>query len=102
MAKLAFAAKTIEYEGMYGTSPRKYVITLPQIESVSVGTREKKILFGLIKKNEKTITITTKGVHGIDEPIVYAESDDGADEFARVLEKAKQFASDNEIKMLRG
>lgn len=53
MAKILFASKTIEYEGPYGTGSRKYEIRLSDIEAISVGTREKKALFGLIKKQER-------------------------------------------------
>ena len=54
MAKLLFAAKTIEYEGPYGTATRKYEIRLGDIEAVALGTREKKVHYvrpGICSKN---------------------------------------------------
>lgn len=97
MAKLLFASKTIEYEGPYGTATRKYEIRLGDIESISTGTREKKVLFGLVKKQERYFEIVTKGIMGIDAPIVYAESDEGKDEYNMLLEKLKQFCGNNDI-----
>ena len=97
MAKLLFAAKTIEYEGPYGTATRKYEIRLGDIEAVALGTREKKVLFGLIKKQERFFEITTKGIMGIDAPIVYAESDEGKDEYDMAVEKLKQYCGKNNI-----
>ncbi len=97
MAKLLFASKTIEYEGPYGTTTKKYEIKLSNIESVSVGTREKKVLFGIIKKQERCFEIVTKGIMGIDAPIVYSESDEDAHEYNIQLEKLKQFCGNNDI-----
>lgn len=97
MAKLLFASKTIEYEGPYGTATKKYEIKLKDIESVSTGTREKKALFGLIKKQERYFEIVTKGIMGIDAPIVYSESDEDKHEYEMQLEKLKQFCGNNEI-----
>ena len=62
-----------------------------------LGTREKKVLFGLIKKQERFFEITTKGIMGIDAPIVYAESDEGKDEYDMAVEKLKQFCGNNNI-----
>lgn len=97
MAKILFASKTIEYEGPYGTGSRKYEIRLSDIEAISVGTREKKALFGLIKKQERYFEIATKGIMGIDAPIVFTESDEGRDEYNMILEKLKQFCGNNDI-----
>ena len=97
MAKLLFASKTIEYEGPYGTATRKYEIRLGDIESVAMGTREKKVLFGLIKTQERYFEIVSKGIMGIDAPIVCAESDEGKDEYNMLVEKLKQFCGNNEI-----
>ncbi len=97
MPKMLFAAKTIEYEGPYGTGTRKYVIRLGDIDGITLGTREKKTFFGLIKKPERYLEIRTHGIMGIDAPIVFGEFDEGKDEFMMFLEKAKQFAGDNDI-----
>ena len=97
MPKMLFAAKTIEYEGPYGTATRKYVIRLSDIDGIYLGTREKKALFGLIKKQERYLEIRTHGIMGIDAPIVIGEFDEDKDEFRMFLEKAKQFASDNDL-----
>lgn len=97
MPKMLFAAKTIEYEGPYGTATRKYVIRVGDIDGIYLGTREKKALFGLIKKQERYLEIRTHGIMGIDAPIVVGEFDEDKEEFRMFLEKAKQFASDNDI-----
>lgn len=99
MPKILFAAKTIEYEGPYGTATRKYVIRVGDIDGIYLGTREKKALFGLIKKQERYLEIRTHGIMGIDAPIVVGEFDEDKEEFRMFLEKAKQFASDNDIKI---
>ena len=97
MPKMLFAAKTIEYEGPYGTATRKYVIRVGDIDAICLGTREKKVLFGLIKKQERYLEIRTHGIMGIDAPIVIGEYDEDKEEFRMFLEKAKQFASDNDL-----
>ena len=99
MPKILFAAKTIEYEGPYGTATRKYAIRVGDIDGIYLGTREKKALFGLIKKQERYLEIRTHGIMGIDAPIVVGEFDEDKEEFRMFLEKAKQFASDNDIKI---
>ena len=101
MPKMLFAAKTIEYEGPYGTATRKYVIRLGDLDAICLGTREKKSFFGLIKKQERYFEITTKGIMGIDAPIVYAESDEGKDEYDMLVEKLKQFCGNNEIAIVK-
>ncbi|MGN1345334.1 MAG: hypothetical protein ACI4V1_01000 [Eubacteriales bacterium] len=101
MPKLSFASKTIEYEGPYGTGTRKYEIRLSEIDGIFLGTRERKVLFGLIKKQERYLELRTHGIAGIDAPIIYAESEEGRDEFNMFLEKAKQFAGDNDLKIER-
>ena len=97
MPKMLFAAKTIEYEGPYGTATRKYVIRLGDLDAIRLGTREKKSFFGLIKKQERYLEFVTHGIMGIDAPIVVGEYDEDKEEFRMFLEKAKQFASDNDI-----
>ncbi len=97
MQKMLFAAKAIEYEGPYGTATRKYVIRPGDIDGIYLGTRVKKSLFGLIKKQERYLEIRTHGIMGIDAPIVIGEYDEDKEEFRMFLEKAKQFASDNDI-----
>ena len=97
MPKMLFAAKTIEYEGPYGTATRKYVIRLGDLDVICLGTREKKSFFGLIKKQERYLEIRTHGIMGIDAPIVIGEYDEDKEEFRMFLEKAKQFASDNDL-----
>ncbi len=97
MPKMLFAAKTIEYEGPYGTATRKYVIRLGDLDGIFLGTREKKSFFGLIKKQERYLEFRTHGIMGIDAPIVVGEYDEDKEEFRMFLEKAKQFASDNDI-----
>ena len=97
MPKMLFAAKTIEYEGPYGTATRKYVIRLGDLDGIFLGTREKKTFFGLIKKQERYLEFRTHGIMGIDAPIVVGEYDEDKEEFRMFLEKAKQFASDNDI-----
>lgn len=98
MPKILFASKTIEYEGQYGTGTRKFVIRLGDLDGIFLGTREKKMLFGLIKKKERYLEIRTHGIQGIDAPIVVGEFDKGDDEdFRMFLEKAKQFAGDNDL-----
>ena len=94
---MLFAAKTIEYEGPYGTATRKYVIRLGDLDGIFLGTREKKTFFGLIKKQERYLEFRTHGIMGIDAPIVVGEYDEDKEEFRMFLEKAKQFASDNDI-----
>ncbi len=101
MPKLLFASKTIEYDGTYGNASRKYEIRLSNLDGIYTGTRERKVLFGLIKKQERYIEIRTHGIQGIDAPIVYSESEEGRDEYNMLLEKAKQFAGNNEIKIER-
>lgn len=99
MPKMLFAAKTIEYEGPYGTATRKYVIRLGDLDGIFLGTREKKSFFGLIKKQERYLEFRTHGIMGIDAPIVVGEYDEDKEEFRMFLEKAKQFASDNDLKI---
>ena len=99
MPKMLFAAKTIEYEGPYGTATRKYVIRLGDLDGIFLGTREKKSFFGLIKKQERYLEFRTHGIMGIDAPIVVGEYDEDKEEFRMFLEKAKQFASDNDIEI---
>ncbi len=99
MPKMLFAAKTIEYEGPYGTATRKYVIRLGDLDGIFLGTREKKSFFGLIKKQERYLEFRTHGIMGIDAPIVVGEFDEDKEEFRMFLEKAKQFASDNDLKI---
>lgn len=101
MAKILFASKSIEYEGPYGIETKKYEIKLGSIESVSTGVREKKALFGLIKKQERYFEIVTKGIMGIDAPIVFAEFDEDKDEYNMQLEKLKQFCGNNGIEIGR-
>lgn len=97
MSKILFAAKSIEYEGIYGTAPHKYEIRLKDIESIALKTREKKVFFGLIKKQERYIEITHKGIMGLDNPLVYSESEEGKDDYNDNVEKLKQFCGNNEI-----
>ena len=97
MSKILFAAKTIEYEGIYGTAPHKYEIRMKDIESIAMKTREKKVFFGLIKKQERYIEITHKGIMGLDNPLIYSESEEGKDDYNDNLEKLKQFCGNNEI-----
>ena len=99
MPKMLFAAKTIEYEGPYGTATRKYVIRLGDLDAICLGTREKKSFFGLIKKPERYLEFRTHGIMGIDAPIVVGEYDEDKEEFRMFLEKAKQFASDNDLEI---
>lgn len=100
MPKVMFASKTIEYEGPYGTATRKYVIRLGDLDGLYLGTREKKVLFGLMKKKERYIEIRTHGIQGIDAPIVIGEFDkDSDEEFTMFLEKVKQFAGDNDLEL---
>ena len=97
MSKILFAAKTIEYEGIYGTAPHKYEIRMKDIESIAMKTREKKVFFGLIKKQERYIEITHKGIMGLDNPLIYSESEEGKDDYNDNVEKLKQFCGNNEI-----
>ena len=97
MSKILFAAKTIEYEGIYGTAPHKYEIRIKDIESVALKTREKKVLFGLIKKTERYMEINHKGIMGLENPLIYSESEEGKDDFNDNVEKLKQFCGNNEI-----
>lgn len=100
MPKILFASKTIEYEGPYGTGTRKFVIRLGDLDGIFLGTREKKVLFGLVKKQERYLEIRTHGIQGIDAPIVVGEFDkNDDDDFRMFLEKAKQFAGDNDLKI---
>ena len=101
MAKLLFASKTIEYEGPYGNASRKYEIRLGDIEAISLGTRETKVFFGLIKKQERYFEIVTRGIQGIDAPIVCTESEEGKEEYDMAVEKLKQFCGNNDIPLGR-
>lgn len=101
MSKILFAAKTIEYEGIYGTAPQKYEIRLKDIESIALKTREKKVLFGLIKKQERYIEITHKGIMGLENPLIYSESEEGKDDYNDNVEKLKQFCGNNEIPLTK-
>ena len=101
MSKILFAAKSIEYEGIYGTAPHKYEIRVKDIESIALKTREKKVLFGLIKKQERYMELTHKGIMGLENPLIYAEGEEGKDEYNDNVEKLKQFCGNNEIPLTK-
>ena len=80
-----------------GAESGRHTASLGDLDAICLGTREKKSFFGLIKKQERYLEFRTHGIMGIDAPIVVGEYDEDKEEFRMFLEKAKQFASDNDI-----